>query len=109
MKTEQEKIDYAEAMINAYKAGKKLLFNLPSGGQEKYDVKDFDLLLRALGNSAEITIAPEPKELWVVVCKDGHRAIFPRKKSAEDSCIKWDNTYPKLAPHKAVLYRPVMP
>ena len=108
MKTEMELVDNAIAMIQAYKAGKKLTYTDPPHGTPK---KFFGAqhLICLIGYGYEITIAPEPKEIWRVIDKNGRSKDFGNKENADRARINYDVTYACFAPHTIEHYMQVMP
>jgi|GEM_PF-4780630 len=93
MKTEQKIIEHAEAMQQAYEAGKKLAFSWPENCENQYRIKDFKHLLRALGSGGLVTIArrlkpkpkpkPELKEQWQVWSDGIQELSFPDELQAK--------------------------
>ena len=108
MKTEMELVDNAIAMIQAYKAGKKLTYTDPPHGTPK---KFFGAqhLICLIGYGYEITIAPEPKEHWAVVAGDGNQTIFMDEEKAKAACERWGGRPSILSPYTLEHYRQVMP
>ena len=109
MKNEQEIIEHAEAMQQAYKDGKKLLFEFQDDNEGREEVKHFAHLLRLLGNNATVTIAPEPKKYWLVVGKDNSAHRFETHATAKAKRMRWDFEFPHSAPHTVEEYVQVLP
>ena len=107
MKTQIEIIDHAMTMLQAFKDGKKLMFEFTDCCPAK--VESFEHLLDRISRGYEITIAPEPKKLWRVVNANGGSVIFIDEEEAKAACEKWDGRHSILSPYTLEHYVQVMP